>query len=746
MKLHRISVYCLLIFALSFGFVSCGPEEVLPGALLTSMTITSETYEVSADRIPGRISNDNYINYFDRDGYNYDYETVSFNLEGEGYTEEMRVKVSMSDGARAEWGVGGRSARPSAFYATGVPIDFNANDYIYIRVTSEDAYVVNYYRFYARIFNTVNELADLMVAGRYAAMADSGNSPDTAGNGDINITYKEAMNALLTPATFDENATVRYFQGLHPDSQDFTEPLDFQPATRLDFEDYSWLYVEVTAQNTVDKLYYRFRVYTGRMATVSTLKFVGTSNIEYEAVGKGTPGINNWAQVGAGAFESPHQAPNGFGIKIVLDDPDGQYQYAKIANTNAAQPGAAQWQNPSNDPILFSNNEALAIMVMPENPLGRRNYYKVRVSLLAADFLEHPKAAVYDVDATADELEFKLDREIPGATYQWYEANSWYGGYGFDANGKIFSIDADFKGDPEEPEGTKEQKRYYVGHLDEKENVSFHNGGNQFYRLPVPGRTIPANQGGTSQKYRPPTTNRPFIGKFSNVTNYYWVVVSAPGGLTATSQRAVIVTEHNEIWDLGKKTGESTTIDGVKKRHLVIDMPNLKDKKGDAGVKVPIKNPLAFTSFRQPFAIDLRGALPDGFDIMDYSMATAWAKFYLKDGTPWIQNWTQGNISFTIGDQDGDKNKIVLYYNLTNNNGTLGLAGDGKEPSGGSLEEPFTHVVIMPSGEKPIRSMPPLNDNGTPDASNDDAQGWFCGFIELVELRFEGEGPKRVKK
>jgi hypothetical protein len=757
MKLHIITVYCLLIFALSFGFVSCGPEEILPDAILTSLSIENARteYIVVASRIPGPIANDSYVNYFDRDGYNYDYSTVSFNDEGAGYTEEMRIRVSLSEGARAEWGIGGRSTRPTAFYATGVPVDFNANDYIYIRVTSEDAYVVNYYRFYARIFSPVTEMADMIVAGRYASMPEPGDIPSEGENGQINITRSEAANALLAPATFDDNATVRYYQGIHPDNQDFSEPLDYQPLnytwitdpkdssktiknwlTRVPLQDDSWLYIEVTAQNTIEKLYYRFQVYTGRMTTISKLEFQGTGSVWYEAVGKGFPGYT-WASVSPGGFESPHQTSSGFGIRIVLDDPEGTSQYAKIASINAAQPGNAAWQTPSNTPILFNNNEALAIRVIPDNDAGRAQYYRVKVGLVAIDFLEHPKAAVYNVGATAVPLKFTADRDLTGATYQWYEANSWYGGYGFDADGKILG-EAGFTPDPSDPSGESEQKQYYVGHLDEKSNVSFHNGGNQFYRLPIPGRPI---VGATSNEYTPPTDKRPFIGGFSNVTNYYWVVVTKDG-LTATSHRAVIVTEHNEIWDLGVKTGPA-----VVKKHFIVDLPNLKDKPGAEGVRVPIKNVTAFSSFRQPFQIDLRGILPADFNIMEYSMATAWAKFYLRDGTPWIQNWTQGNISFVDwsenSSQDGDKEKIVLYYNLTNNNGTLGLQGDGKEPSGGSLDNKFTHVVVMPSGEKSIRSMPPLNANGTPDANDGDAQGWFCGFIELVELRFEG--PTRVK-
>jgi hypothetical protein len=737
MKLRITTICGLLALVFALMAFSCGGDETsLPDGKLTSLRVGEYT---QARGIPSPITKirwDTGLDLFDDPS-----ATMSFNSEGADYTEEVRIRATVSPGARAEWGIGSRTTRPSEFFPTGVPATFNANDYIYIRVSSSDAYVTNYYRFFARVFSPVRELAGLTLAGRFASLEFPGTAEKwEMGNGMISITTLESVNALLEPETFDENATVRYALGA---SSSRLDDLNFTGLNRITVSDRQWLFVEVTAQNTIDKYYYRFRIDVGRMASVKSLEFIGGSNSDtpYEVVGKGFPGSewisdNILTKITPGSFASPHQPASGFKLRVELDDPAGTWQYGKIANaTTSTQP---TWLNPGNDPVLFDHGEYLAIKITPENRAANVSlgFYKVRVDLLAADFTEHPKPAVYNVNAPAAPLTFSLDRTITEATYQWYEANSWYGGYGFDADGDILGIGP----------GAFDSDSYHVAGLDEKSNVSFHNGGNQYYRLPTSGRAIPVEQGGKSQSYTPPTTNRPFIAGFSNVTNYYWVVVTAPGGLIATSKRAVIVTEHNSVWDLGVNTGPA-----VDKKHFIIDMPNLKDK---AGRVVPMKNPNVFTSFRQPYQIDLRGALPPDFDIMDYSIATAQALFYLRDGTPWIQNWTQGNLSFididigptpddpSIKSQDGDKEKLVLYYNLTNNNGTLGLNGDGKEPSGGSLDTRFTHVVIMPAGEKPIRRMPPLNADGTPVAAGD-AQGWFCGFIELVELRFEG--PARAK-
>jgi hypothetical protein len=739
MKLRIIIFSAVLIFSL--GLLSCGEEEVFPEAGLSSLTVGV----TRAERIPGAISASRLDSGLDL--YNSSQREMYFNNEGPEYTEEVRVTAKVSSGARAEWGIGTRSGPPYAFYPTGVPATIDQNDFIYIKVTSSDGYVTNYYRFFARVRSPVRELAGLKIAVKRDANLDTanpGNTPDDPEivNGTISVTLAESLNALLEPETQHEKATVKY--ALVDDGYDPAD-LVFEPRTRLTLGDRQWLFTEVTAENTIDKFYYRFQVNVGRMVSLEKLEFIGVDPdnrpTREEAFGKGFPGTNWTAASGAtavtsGKFASPYKPTAGFRLSATPDDPLAVWEYGVIATTGAQQP---TWAPYNNNTVQFTDGQVLAIRVTPQRPGAQVGYYKVQVSLLAAGFKTHPKPAVYvksdgtDVNSSVTPavlpLTFELDRVVSGsATYQWYEANSWYGGYGFDADGKILGIDAGFTADS-----------YHVATLDEKSNVSYHNGGNQYYRLPETGRAIPAGQGGTSPTFTPPVNNRPFIGGFSNVTNYYWVVVT-DGGLKATSKRAVIVTEYGRVWDLGKVTDTTVT-----KKHFIIDMNNLKDRSGNA---VSNKNINTFASFREPYQIDLRGALPAGFNINEYSMATAWALFYLRDGTPWIQNWTQGNISFidineTNPRQDGNKQKIVLYYNLTNNNGTLGLEGDGKEPQGESLNKTFTHVVIMPSGEKPIKRMPPFQSDGVTPLANNDAQGWFCGFIELVELRFEG--PTRVK-
>jgi len=208
------------------------------------------------------------------------------------------------------------------------------------------------------------------------------------------------------------------------------------------------------------------------------------------------------------------------------------------------------------------------------------------------------------------------------------------------------------------------------------------------------------------------------------------VVTDRSNGRTVTSERAVVVTEWGEVWDLGRPTGTK-----VDKKHYIVDLHNIVPK-GQVGIHGSPLNPTPFTFKREKYAIPL--TFPADFDIMNYKVCTAQARFFFKDGTPWIQNWTQGDLYFNQGGV-----QQVGYYNLTNNNGTLGLAGDSKEPQGADLLVTPDEVVIAPAGEKPVDLKPPFEDDGVTPVNTNDAQGWFCAYIELVELRFEG--PKRER-
>lgn len=727
----RIKLTGLFIIAaaiiITFGFSSCPTEYVdsyEPDALLLSLKMGDLI--ISGENIPEAIQN---IDWEDDDFelYAADYKTISFRRDTD--IVDAWIVPTVSRGAKIRWGIANRSARPGRFEDTRVPATFDDKDFLYFMVMSEDNAIINYYRFASYVSSPVKELAGIEIAGREAdmdaVMPASAWDGETIAYGLIYITVNESQNAVIEAQPWDETSTVRYAK-----TSDVDEVPVFQNGNTFAFADRDWLTVEVAAENTLDINYYRFMVYVGRIATVAGLKLG-----DFDVFSLGTP-YRTWTAAGLpGGFSTALQPSEGFAVSVTLDDPAASWSYAKISSTGSAQPGSGDWKSPGAGSLKFDNDEALIVRVVSETGVST-NFYKLRISLLAAEFDQHPMSAVYNANDPAEPLTFELDR-TGNFSYQWYEANSWYGGYGFDEEGRVLG-DTNFNVGGTNTEWHRER-------FDEKRNATFHNGGNEYYRLPTPGRPIPGAIGTT---YTPPTDKPVFIGGYSNESHYYWVVVTNEDDpdLKAVSNRAVIVTEWGQLFESemdedGNPTGvmvpslnsasEEIT---VTKKHYIVDLNNLTDP--ETGEKVPAKNPVVFNVFREKYYIPL--SFPSDFDIMDYSVCIAQAKFFLRDGTPWIQNWTQGNLAF----EDSSKENIVLYYNLTNNNGTLGLAGDGKEPQGASLEETPAYVVFMPSGEKPIKRMPPLLADGKPDPDDGDAQGWFCGFIELVEFRFEGPSRK----
>ena len=552
-------------------------------------------------------------------------------------------------------------------------------------------------------------------------------------------------------------------------------------------EDQDFLIVKVVSQNKEVNNFYKFRVSVGRMATIAKLEYEAL-----EVLSLGVPN-NNWSGVVSGNLGTPNQPDAGYTIKITLADTDATCSFVKITQKTSPLP---DFPGSPAERIKFEDKEELAIRVKSfaakdEDTL----YYKIRLDWFAAGILEQPKSAVYNVtsynypvtsilyeymdrsdddshsvpalktdtdkwrpaelqrdhilagaagtrtlDRPIEPLTVKLDRTIANASYQWYTANSWYGCYGFDKDGRLRGHAAGMLGasDP----GFQEDDYHPMtdrGGLDEKNNVAYHNGGNMYYRIPIgypfdnpiyPGDAIP---GATNATYTPEidSRHRPIIASYTNQSQYYWVVVTDNAtGRVIQSERAIIIAEWGEEFDNGKPTGNKIT-----KKHHIVDLNN------DLGL--PKKNVKPFEFFREEYLIPI--TFPPGFDIMDYTTCVAQAVFYLADGRVWIQNWTQADINFhSIDSETGLPKKIVGYYNLTSDNATKGLAGGSNNPAGAVLDVNPTHVGIAVAGEKGPTNMPPfLSDGITPDPGNyDSAQAWFCAYIELVELRFEGPSRK----
>jgi len=573
----------------------------------------------------------------------------------------------------------------------------------------------------------------------------------------------------------------------------------------IQFDDGNILFVEVTAQNKEDINYYGFMVTSGRIATIARLDFDGIEVTGKGTQGalptNVTPGSYASADQQPGGFaidivlDDLESKVDYAKINKVSDNP-------APATVDFATPDKIEFADGN---ALLIRVQSVRSLTNPSFASDTR-YYKIGVELLAAKFTHQPKPAAYyyydesepdyDIDTTyanvdmekygdavksyenknwytrsyvkkddgkwydksdklivdpsstvwttaAVPLDFEMDRPVPGATYQWYESNSLYGGYGFDREGRIYgevgygddvtTADSAIYGVPANTPigGTADftLKKIIGSGLDwdEKTNISLHNGGNQFYRLPLRGRAIPASEGGTSITYTPKFDFRPFLTGFTSEVHYYWVVVTDSSGKKATSQRAVIVSERSS-----------------EKKHYNVDLNAYLNVDADGeiipgtvGLLDPPRNPTAFKAGNHGDKYLMRITFPPAFDIYDYTTVTAQAIFYLRDGREWIQNWTQGDFGFEL-----DGTPIVLWYNITNDNATRGLASSGNEPSGGALTIIPSHLVVKPAGTKAMTRMPPFRDNGQPEYTND-AQGWFTPYIEIVDLRFEG--PARDK-
>jgi len=613
--------------------------------------------------------------------------------------------------------------------------------------------------------------------------------------GRIDITRPETSNARVEAEPQDKNARVRFAIAPSLDEADkvgeFVDTIkeivvdeNEREATRavgtVNFSDGNILIVEVAAENE-DTNYYAFVITAGRMATISSLKLDGVlvTNIGTEH--------DVWSTVTPGNYSSADQGADGFAIAIELEDPQATYQYALIPDVLATPP-ATFGADPK---ILFGHKQALAVRVRSiRGAAADTRYYKVEIDLLAANVKRQPKSDYYyyydantlidpgvsdinwydyiklEVDpnhpnftdpvhgsAAVRALSIELDRPDTGFTYQWYEANSWYGGYGFDADGRILyyktTADGKQETDPtkeagfssevgyvypgyenmtitEYPKADNVKDPFHQGHFDEKRNVSLHNGGNDFYNLPIPGRPIPAAEGGTAATYTPKVNFRPFIAGFSNESHYYWVVATDPNGLKVTSERATIVSERNP-----------------EKSHFIVDLYAYLDTSGNTpGLQANPRNPTPFKAGNHGDKYAIPITFPAGFDIMDYSVVTCQALFFLSDGRPWIQNWTQGDFGFEL-----DGVNVVLWYNLTADNATRGLQASGNDPSGSGLSILPSHLVVKPAGTKPLRDLPPFIDakdvlgRDIPKLDGN-AQGWFTPYIHISEIRFEGPSRK----
>jgi len=756
MKITRTAIFALFAL-LCAGFLGCVDQSVLSAgsdADLRSLSIG----DVTVAEIPTAITS----SIWDSNSsiYSADFSSAFFNRESD--ITNARIKPVVSRGATAEWGIGNLSVRPGDFFDTRVPATFESDEFIYLRVTSGDRSKTNYFRFYTKVFSWVTDLASVKIAEREAKVATPSNSleiimkADASSDmlGTISITISESQNALVEYATFDPNATVRL--GLVTGDG---APVFKSPEELISFADQDYLYVEITAENTVDVNYYKFRVSVGRMASIAHLKLVNTTVSpakEFELFGKGLPN-SVYANATAGEFATAtvDQPALGFDVKIELDDPEGEYAFQIYTTLPNALAGSAVMDNAKK---AFKNKDYLVIRVHSKNG-NVYNYYKIQVTLLAANVKAHPKSAWYMVGTPAAPLTIEL--ATSGTyTYQWYEADSLFGFYGrhgmsLDEKNNISTINGgpdmyyylsksgvDQMGRKKGETGFMEELAWEIPGATGATYTPPTNWVNVPIKLPkgssqnksFPYNPAKAEYDTGETDYDTPTGGWPthadnhvnFISGSTSEVRYYWVVVTdTSSGLTVTSDRAVILTETDPNMD-----------------HYIFELSVL-----------PRKNVSPFKVLRELYKIELKDygyTFPAGFDPSKYEICVAQAQYYLPDGRPWTQNWTHGDMHFgyTEGSNSYKENGGALTWwhnNLGSNSGAIPL--QTPHSAQGGLGFPPDWIGFAPSGD-PTRGLPPTVNGKLPIGLKPEgfdegkAQGYFCGFIELMELRF-ATAPKR---
>ena len=464
----------------------------------------------------------------------------------EEHTETARIVTRVTPGMIVKWGIGTSGSRPLSFGNPSEPQPFTDNDFIYVRVSTRNEHYRKYYRIHARMASPVTLISVISIADRETEISYNAGRPEwdevkVPGVDEIplSIAMQEGIQGSdIIITKMDDNSTVEYakipagntYSNLDVSVLNFADKEGDEMITILDpetgndvvvkgahimFNDQDLLIAKVTAQNTLDTQFYKFRVSVGRIATLKYLE-LDTEQV----LGVGIPGEVWDNSIVAGSYGTATQTDAGLNILLLTDDPDAKAYVAKSASvTDSAVPafdGNFNTQGVYANKVRIENKEVLAIRIDSASQTGGvaavSNYYKVRVDMLPAVITKQPASSVHFVKnwetftpekVTVDGVDYQrmlittllpaattfepalpvlkaeVSQAITGASYQWYTANSWYGGYGFDRDGRIVG----------DPEADQNRDGYHPstdrGGLDEKNNVSLHNGGNNFYRIPI---------------------------------------------------------------------------------------------------------------------------------------------------------------------------------------------------------------------------------------------------------------------
>ncbi|MDR0784917.1 MAG: hypothetical protein LBE74_03415 [Treponema sp.] len=358
----KIGVALLAALLVSF-FSACtdgGDDKQNSAATLSSVTVAGISLAAVPTSIPSSDWND---------------EEFLLSSLGAEHTAQVTVKTAddltnaevianASAGAKLAYAVGTvGSTKPSTF-SDAATVTLATNNYLYIRVTSEDGKNVNYYRIQVTTESAnanLNGIAlgEVQVTALGTPAATYNAETLVAGMAALTNAQKNGVTVTATPSF--SGATVKYAKASGDAAPTFADSLT------TDFTDGDFLYVEVTAQNGVDKNVYKVEIQIGRNASLTGISFDETPVFNF-----GIPSATA-ADVFAGGFLFATQTAKNIAVTATPADSQATVKYAK-ASGDAAPTFA---ESLTTD---FTDGDFVYIEVTAANETTKL-YYKIQVNL-----------------------------------------------------------------------------------------------------------------------------------------------------------------------------------------------------------------------------------------------------------------------------------------------------------------------------------------------------------------------------
>lgn len=358
-KLSVALLSALLISSLSACSDGGGDEKLNGGAVLSSISVAGYPVTTIPTPIPARDWND---------------EEVLLSGLGAEYTTQLVVKtaaeltsaavvVEASAGAKLQYAVELSASKPGAdAFSNNATVALSPNNYLYIRVTSEDGKTINYYRIRVTTESADKNLTSVTIGT--VSVTTLGTPADTyaqAVAGTVALTNEQNSSVAVTAVPSNASATVKYAKVSGDSAPTFADSLT------TDFADGDFVYIEVTAQNGVDKNIYKIEVQIGRNANLSGLT-IGDASV----TNLGVPAASVADTIAGGFLFGTSNADN---VTVAATPADGA---ATVKYAKATGDAAPTFDDTST--FSFNDQDFLYIEVTAANTTTKL-VYKIQVNL-----------------------------------------------------------------------------------------------------------------------------------------------------------------------------------------------------------------------------------------------------------------------------------------------------------------------------------------------------------------------------